>query len=183
MAFYAGWSASDDISDNTPEYPAAEEIRYEDTSHAGVNAMFVLSYTDALGFDVFTEEMVEGLYLTASRLTGETTASSYLYPIDQNSTFINGLWAYAASRCSQENTFAERALLTCNYSFAEFDSQTSLYKFAALFDMTRGGQLTVQSSTPNGEGGWVTQTEQVGLEEIPALAKNFSTVAEPPFSN
>ena len=99
MAFYAGWSASNDISDNTPEYPAAEEIRYEDTSHTGLNPRFALSCTDALGFDVFTEEMVQGLYLTASRLTGETAASSYLYPIDQNGTFIGRLWANVARRC------------------------------------------------------------------------------------
>ena len=48
--------------------------------------------------------------------------------------------------------------------------------------MTQGGQLTAQSSTPNGEGGWDTHAAQLRQEKIPALAENFSPVAVTPFS-
>jgi hypothetical protein len=59
--FYAGWSASDGVSVNTPSRSARVDQYYEDLSHAGLNLKFVLEHHGQFGPVTFTDSDLDGI--------------------------------------------------------------------------------------------------------------------------
>ncbi len=69
QAFYAGWNATDDISDNTPQRGASSDALFEDIGHAGLNVAFVLEFAEAFPDQVFQADEIDGIRqaLTSTR--------------------------------------------------------------------------------------------------------------------
>lgn len=66
--FYQGWSSSNKISSNTPNYPATTDEYFEDVSHAGFNVKFIVEYQKSFPETVFSEQDLLALKKTADSL-------------------------------------------------------------------------------------------------------------------
>lgn len=168
--FYAGWEEEDDISTNTPQRAAMTEgVAYEDISHSAINAAFIKAYSDAFGYDVFSEEVVEGVYRTFDACFQDDVIYGTVEPTDEKlhtSECLPALWSMIFAEGEDPQGYGQLALTTSRYTVIQFDGQNQPLIGAALTDPSLGGELTVRRFTWNGTETIPTDDLKVPYEEI-----------------
>lgn len=173
--FYNGWTEADGVSQNTPVQPPIDNPPYEDSSHAALNAAFILEYSKTFG-DVFSPVQVQGLRRTLDAVCTEGGVSPLLEPSDSTGNLImNAPWAFLAKTGERESAFARLFLTTDTFAAVEFDNQNILSP-ARLYDPKAGGSL--RASILLYEDGTLRPLEKHVLStgRIPALAERLRTV-------
>lgn len=172
---YNGWTEADNVSLNTPVRAPTDNPPYEDSSHAALNAAFILEYSKTFG-DIFSPAQLQGLRRTLDAVRTDEGTSRFLEPVEITNCYLNGLWAALLEAGERESAFARQFRKTDVSAALEFDSQDRLYAFARLYDPAAGGKLRA-AILLFADGSLRSQGKRaVPLRDIPALAGRFRTV-------
>lgn len=172
--FYDGWVEADSVSQNTPTRDPVEDPPYEDSSHASLNAAFILEYYRFFG-DIFSPAQVQGLRLTLDAICTDAGLSTVLDPVDTAGWFLSPLWAKLASGGERGTALAHHFLPADTFIHAEYDSQIPLAS-ARLYDPAEGGTLRVSTARFTEDSLQTLEVMTVRVERIPALAARFRLV-------
>lgn len=176
QAFYNGWTEADGVSQNTPIQPPTASPPYEDSSHASLNAEFILEYFRTFG-GVFSRSQVEGVRRTLDAIcTGGV--STVLEPVDTKGEFLNSRWARYAAAGERGTPFARRFLTTDSFASVEYDSQIP-FAFARLYDPKEGGSLRASFFRLADGGLRPVETMTIGAGRISSLAARLRMVPSP----
>ena len=159
---------------NTPEQAPIEEKPYEDSFHAALNAYFLISFTDTFGYDVVSQDVIQGVRQTAASICTEQGCSDTIEPLNSNDIYTASLWATAMGLEDRDSVFAQQLLKTNMFSIVEFDNQLQLYGFSRFIDMDQGGSLSVQTKQRMEDGNWEETKRVVAMEQIPRYAEKFA---------
>lgn len=173
QAFYAGWTAEDDVSDHTPEQAPIEEKPYEDSFHAALNAYFLIQFTDTFGYDVVPETVIQGIKQTAASICTDQGYSSVIEPLDEEELYTSCLWAAAMGLQDRNGAFAQQLLHTDTFQTVEFDNQLQLYGISRFIDMEQNGALSVLTKRYTKGGNCLEKEQVIQMEEISRYAKRF----------
>jgi hypothetical protein len=87
--FYDGWTAADDVSDNTPNKIPQVDNLYEDVSHASINIAFIFRFMAICGNNIFTFQDIGALRKTLENIRyGEKYSRFISGDIDYQSPLI-----------------------------------------------------------------------------------------------
>jgi len=175
--FYGGWTEADGVSENTPLQKPIENPPYEDSSHATINALFILEYHNFFG-DVFSTAQLRGLRPALDAVCADAGLSTVLEPADADGWLLNSLWAELVPSGERGTAFARWFLPTDSFSYMEYDSQIPLAP-ARLYDPAQGGTLRVSVSRFTDGSLRTREAMTIRAERIPALAARLRLV---PFS-
>lgn len=76
--FYAGWSAADSVSINSPTRPQTIDLFHEDVSHAGINVKFILEHRKVFGESIFSDDDVVAVQEAIKKFVFGETFSNYI---------------------------------------------------------------------------------------------------------
>lgn len=140
VSFYEGWKKEEMRSANTPKREAAQDILYEDTSHAAINAKFVKEYYINFGDDVVTEKDLMSIENNMKSFCYENGFLTNIGYNERETSYVNipGYWfvEYENPILSKWYSYFGKSV------YPDFEWQV-LYGYAWLYDESASIDLTI----------------------------------------